>query len=194
MKAAAPFTVAGVTLRDALDEIVRGGITSLNIGNLPTMDQVFEAGTLVMVASRMGPGVNKSGGSAIVEACHHGLGSPTYDVKYVVSNCEEKALPANLLSRFVGTQGPRHGSLGASCASADSRVEASKERAELEAKAHKITQLEERLAAVEWERDKARGVASNVRRRLLEHGPMLLKDLPAAWRIKIMVIKSACGA
>ena len=77
LKAAAPFKVGDVTLRGALDDIARGGMTSLNIGNLPTMDHLFEKGTLVMVSSRMGPGVNKPGGSAIVEAYHHGLGSPT---------------------------------------------------------------------------------------------------------------------
>ena len=168
VKAAAPFKVGDMTLRGALDDIARGGMTSLNIGNLPTMDQVFEAGTLVTVASRMGPGVNKPGGSAVVEACHHGLGSPTYDVKYVVGNSKEKALPANLLSPFVGTQGPRRGSSGTSSASADSRMAAGEERSAIEGQALSITQLEKRLAAVEWERDKARGVASKVRRRLVE--------------------------
>ena len=168
VKATTPFKVGDMTLRGALDDIARGGMTSLNIGNLPTMDQVFEAGTLVTVASRMGPGVNKPGGSAVVEACHHGLGSPTYDVKYVVGNSKEKALPANLLRPFVGTQGPRRGSSGTSSASADSRMAAGEERSAIEGHALSITQLEKRLAAVEWERDKARGVASKVRRRLVE--------------------------
>ena len=89
-------------------------------------------------------------------------------MKYVVGNSKEKALPANLLSPFVGTQGPRRGSSGASSASADSRVAAGEERSALESRALTITQLEDRLAAVEWERDKARGVASKVRRRLVE--------------------------
>lgn len=167
-EAEAAISSNGLSLRAALDFMLGGDASKMNIGNLP-VDSCFALGAAVDVACRMGPGVNKPGGVATVTEATTKGGGTVYAVKYVHGGAEA-GLTQDLLSppqksgkRRASSSSPPPGEHGGG-ASAESRKHADALRGLNE----QLTAVREEVASVRWEAGKDRQTAATYKQLVKE--------------------------